>query len=668
MTGRRNLPAAALGRVLALEVALLEAEVALMSRLVDDKIIPPDARREPTPVELRAAVKFAELDRIVNDAAALLLRHTEAVRDHTLDGLAMGLTEIAGEPDPWRALETLERLTDPTRPDTIPGLAAVVEEVTEAIKADLIRTAQAGADEAIAEARRQGIPDRLLPQLDATALAEVESAAAAHATKVAKAPATRLLDVAAEAGARAASRPDASGGTVLEAALDGAEAASRAGTEDAARQAANVTHGLGRAAAQRQLPAPREVYASELLDRNTCGPCATVDGRTYQSLADALVDYPGAGGFVGCDGGSRCRGTLVLVHSSEAAPTLDNPGDGRPGGPPVDRTPRGPASNAPAPNDAPDEVLPGPDPGVPAQITDAVVGGLVDDGGRTVMPVEQIEDPVTTVDPGLVPRDPELAEYADHELEALLTADDVDLDRRIAAADELDQRAAGTRERVWREEDLDAETLARYEDEREAWEQAGGYAAQPTPKVAGKPAGRRIDAVRQEWADQLEMDYLAAEDATRGTLIARDKVEEFRIKYGANSAALFEGPARTAYYYASRELRDHWEAIGGRPTFAEFAVARGIDDAKMTARARSAAAARDDAAARADESAAGREKRARAKREAARKRLPKSAGDRLAAAQARRDRIRARERKLQAEAGDPGPDNAGDSPADGGGQ
>lgn len=647
MTGQHD-PRSAKARVLALGIALLEAEVELMQRLRDQGIIPLDARREPTAPELRAGVRFAELDRIVNNAAGLIARKADRVRDHVLDGLADQLAGIMAQADPWAAVEELARLTDPTNPAAIAGLADVITAVEDEVTEDLLTTARAGAAEALDEARRQGLPDRLIPDVDPVN-DTLEAAARAQAANVAKAPAIRLLDVAAEAGARAATTAGATGADVIAAALDGAENASRAGQEDTARQAANVTHGLGRAAAQAQLPAPREVYASELLDRNTCGPCATVDGRTYETLEAGLVDYPGAGGFVGCDGGSRCRGTLVLVHNTEAAPTLDGPGDGRPGpgGGPADRTPRGPASPAPAPATGPQL----PDVGAP-EVTALATAPLDDATGRTTMPVEDLEPPVTTVAPDTIPRDEDLARLNDDELDAILLDDAVPYDRKLAAADELDQRAAGTRSQVWDEEELDAATLARYEEEREAWERAGGYAADTSygTGASTKPAGRLIDRVRSEWADQLHMDYLSAEDVTRGTLIRRDRYAEFTAKYGSSTAALFEGPARIAYYYASRELRDHWDTLpGGRPSFAEFAVARGVQDAKMTKRARVAAEAREEARARADESAAGQAKRARQRAEDRRRRLPLTEGERLARAQRRRDRIRAAERKNAAE-------------------
>lgn len=61
---------------------------------------------------------------------------------------------------------------------------------------------------------------------------------------------------------------------------------------------------------------PTSIYASELLDSNTCAACESIDGTEYGSLEEASLDYP-TGGFVDCEGGERCRGTLVVVYASE---------------------------------------------------------------------------------------------------------------------------------------------------------------------------------------------------------------------------------------------------------------------------------------------------------------------------------------------------------------
>jgi hypothetical protein len=61
-----------------------------------------------------------------------------------------------------------------------------------------------------------------------------------------------------------------------------------------------------------------------LLDTNTCGPCMANDGREYGSLEAAARDYA-SGGFVACEGGPRCRGTLVLVSAAEVNPDSHDP-------------------------------------------------------------------------------------------------------------------------------------------------------------------------------------------------------------------------------------------------------------------------------------------------------------------------------------------------------
>jgi hypothetical protein len=63
---------------------------------------------------------------------------------------------------------------------------------------------------------------------------------------------------------------------------------------------------------------PQAIYASEILDSNTCTECIAEDGTQFISLDDAEGHYP-SGGFVDCAGGSRCRGTLVAVYGESVA-------------------------------------------------------------------------------------------------------------------------------------------------------------------------------------------------------------------------------------------------------------------------------------------------------------------------------------------------------------
>jgi hypothetical protein len=56
---------------------------------------------------------------------------------------------------------------------------------------------------------------------------------------------------------------------------------------------------------------PQAAYtASEILDANTCAPCAGIDGHVFASLDDARAAYAN-GAYTGCLGALRCRGTVV---------------------------------------------------------------------------------------------------------------------------------------------------------------------------------------------------------------------------------------------------------------------------------------------------------------------------------------------------------------------
>lgn len=66
---------------------------------------------------------------------------------------------------------------------------------------------------------------------------------------------------------------------------------------------------MGRLATLRIAPLAA-YFASEVLDRNTCGPCKSIDHHEFESLDDAERAYAG-GAYWECQGGLKCRGTMV---------------------------------------------------------------------------------------------------------------------------------------------------------------------------------------------------------------------------------------------------------------------------------------------------------------------------------------------------------------------
>jgi hypothetical protein len=67
------------------------------------------------------------------------------------------------------------------------------------------------------------------------------------------------------------------------------------------------------------------LYASEQMDRNTCGPCRKINGKWIGNTDDPDIStkvqavYPN-GGYRDCQGGVRCRGTVVSVYRPEQGP------------------------------------------------------------------------------------------------------------------------------------------------------------------------------------------------------------------------------------------------------------------------------------------------------------------------------------------------------------
>lgn len=85
--------------------------------------------------------------------------------------------------------------------------------------------------------------------------------------------------------------------------------------------ALTTAQNTGRVAALKAAPAAagRPVYiASEVLDKNTCGPCRDIDGQEFAGLAEAEGAYP-AGAYRRCLGQFRCRGTVIATWEGQIA-------------------------------------------------------------------------------------------------------------------------------------------------------------------------------------------------------------------------------------------------------------------------------------------------------------------------------------------------------------
>jgi len=68
-----------------------------------------------------------------------------------------------------------------------------------------------------------------------------------------------------------------------------------------------------------------ELIASEVRDSNTCPSCFEIDGHSFgysddpDAVAAASAAYP-TSGYIGCEGGERCRGALIARYEVQAEP------------------------------------------------------------------------------------------------------------------------------------------------------------------------------------------------------------------------------------------------------------------------------------------------------------------------------------------------------------
>lgn len=250
---------------------------------------PTPRRRQPYPHEVTAAVDFDTLDTQYRDELTQLLSDWEDVTQGQIDDLI-------------KQVEDSTSLADFAAVAAVPVGAAVLATVMK-------RVVRSGASGAKAEVSAQGV-DVDVPNLSAVDDVLDERAAATD---------TLLARSLSEAAGREAVRL---GGGALETEAIAAsvrnhlEGLSTAYLEQRLGGAVSSAQNYGRTtvfdAAISTADKDATPYGSELLDANTCSACAAVDGKDYDSLQSAMEEYP-TGGYELCEGGERCRGTIVLT-------------------------------------------------------------------------------------------------------------------------------------------------------------------------------------------------------------------------------------------------------------------------------------------------------------------------------------------------------------------
>lgn len=269
----------------------------------DPKRYPENARRQPFDHEVRAATDFTVLLDEWDSARSKLVEEWRKVRAEQDAQLMAAIVDADGD------LAKLANLPSP-----VAG--------ADVLDRAMLDMADSAARLMAAEAKAQGAT---IPTVDRDDLADMLAGRSDLAAQ------TMADDLA--SGVRKVA------GNLTGGALTPAQVAEQVGQHLATltdayleQQLGNVltiAQNQGRMAAAEQAMEPASWYASELLDANTCPPCAAIDGKLYATVAEARADYP-VGGYKDCDGRERCRGTIVVVYDDEAPPTLqgDMPGEG----------------------------------------------------------------------------------------------------------------------------------------------------------------------------------------------------------------------------------------------------------------------------------------------------------------------------------------------------
>jgi 2'-5' RNA ligase len=251
-------------------------------------------RRQPTELETRSRVDFAAMDKAWHEAVDATVEawaEIQTVQREQITAAVQG----AAEADDLDRLDTLTVDSDDGARLLIARMIAYAREAGEAQQAE-------------AEAQGVTIPEWSLDDEALTAAAIRDRLRQIGRT------AARVLGVGlVQSAVRQAMRVWGSGSASQVAAQVDEHLASLTGAavEEQVGAAMTAAQNEGRMAVLAVAP-PAEYLASEALDRNSCKPCRDIDGTRYTTLPDARTAYP-TGGYTGCLGGARCRGTLVTV-------------------------------------------------------------------------------------------------------------------------------------------------------------------------------------------------------------------------------------------------------------------------------------------------------------------------------------------------------------------
>lgn len=211
--------------------------------------------------------------------------------------------------------EQVKTAVDAGKLDQLAEMDVDTEEAADLIAEQMTSYAEQAGRQMQREAEQQGVT---VPEWSVTASALVAGARIdrikAFARMVAHALGRRMT-TSASRRAMVAAQVEEDGDIVAAEVDHDLSELSPSGTEKEIGAAMSMAQGLGRMAVLSAAP-PGAYFASEALDKRTCGPCREIDGHEFPSLKEAENAYP-AGGYNQCSGGSNCRGQLIAIWDDQ---------------------------------------------------------------------------------------------------------------------------------------------------------------------------------------------------------------------------------------------------------------------------------------------------------------------------------------------------------------
>jgi HK97 family phage portal protein len=266
----------------------------------------PAPRQLPSYNTVVAAPRRRALPRAAADDDAL-----DVVREQHEEALTALLEawEPIAEAQYEAVAEQIAAAVDAGDTEALATLVVDVDESTRVLRQALGDMAETAAQQMAAEAADQGVKVRP-PKVDKG----LRNAFGSELIEIAAATAALLAaDTAASAGREAL--------RLLVPGVRGSEVAEKVGgflrglknwfRRDQLGGALHRAQNAGRVATLQAAPKAR-YFAQEKNDANRCGPCKEIDGTEFEDL-DAVRAVYGSGGYQGCEGGIRCRGTVVAL-------------------------------------------------------------------------------------------------------------------------------------------------------------------------------------------------------------------------------------------------------------------------------------------------------------------------------------------------------------------